>query len=129
MAPTRAIGTGTVMGPQILLDYGADYTSINNHGGGILHILAAAGDLRMIRLFTEARMRGLDQKMQDSDGKTAIDVFEERWDHTPELRVQFEDLLRSLGDDTTDARVEGTEIDTAGEEEEEEEFHDALETM
>ncbi|RSL88358.1 hypothetical protein CEP52_015246 [Fusarium oligoseptatum] len=112
---------------QLLLDYGADYTNINNRGAGILHILATAGDLRMIRLFTEARMRGLDPTMRDLDGKTAMDLFEERWDHTPELQMQFKDLLRSLGDGTTAAEVKGTEIDTDGESSDGD-FYDALET-
>ncbi|RSM00939.1 hypothetical protein CDV31_011579 [Fusarium ambrosium] len=112
---------------QLLLDYGADYTNINNRGAGILHILATAGDLRMIRLFTEARMRGLDPTVRDLDGKTAMDLFEERWDHTPELQMQFKDLLRSLGDGTTAAEVKGTEIDTDGESSDGD-FYDALET-
>ncbi|RTE76955.1 hypothetical protein BHE90_008575 [Fusarium euwallaceae] len=112
---------------QLLLDYGADYTNINNRGAGILHILATAGDLRMIHLFTEARMRGLDPTMRDLDGKTAMDLFEERWDHTPELQMQFKDLLRSLGDGTTAAEVKGTEIDTDGESSDGD-FYDALET-
>ncbi|KAF5006895.1 hypothetical protein FDECE_6754 [Fusarium decemcellulare] len=113
---------------RILLDYGADYTNVNNYGWGILHALAAHGDTRMIQLFTGARMRGVDATMPNLDGKTAIELFEERWDHaSADLRMQFEDLLASLGDQRPTAEFKDKDNDMI-DESSDGDFYDASDT-
>ncbi|KAK7425117.1 hypothetical protein QQX98_000031 [Neonectria punicea] len=74
----EAVSSSVHKSARILFEYDADYTNIKDKVWGILHHLAAKGDTQMIPLFTETRMRGIDRSLPKLDGKTAMDLLEER---------------------------------------------------
>jgi len=80
---------------QFLLDIGASILLVNHQSRGILHALALAGDVRMLDIFTRARMQGLDTAAKDLAGKTPLAIFEER-NPSPELYKAFKCLLDSV---------------------------------
>lgn len=84
---------------RILLERGSDYRYKNRDGKGILHYLAAVADVEMLKIFTDAKMRGL---ADDLDGgqkmKTPIEIFNQR-ESTAELRQAFNELLESINKD------------------------------
>lgn len=56
------------------------YRNVNHRGRGILHHLADHGDKEMMETFASVGMTGIPEPetFRDSEGKTAVDLFDER---------------------------------------------------
>ena len=97
---------------------------MNNLGYGILHILAAEGDLEMFGVFFDAKLRGVSTVLKNVAGKTPVELFDER-NSTTELYRTFEYLLKSVEKYEQGIAVEVELEDTV----EDDVFFDALETQ
>lgn len=94
---------------RLLLEYGADYRTIDAFGEGILHWLAGSG-LEMLRLFKGLGIiHGVDVERRDNRGKTAIEIMEGRWDLTDEFRREFMELLDGIGDEVVEEERVGVD--------------------
>ncbi|KAK3344494.1 ankyrin repeat-containing domain protein [Lasiosphaeria hispida] len=122
-AVTEAVLSGCHAAARLLLSHGSDVRHVNNDGMGILHYLAAGGDVEMMGIFRDARMCGLKR----SSGRTPEEFFEERVGLTGELRKAFESLLNSV-EYEVDRDEEGRNIES-DESDVDEEFVDAMETL
>ncbi|KAK1759095.1 ankyrin repeat-containing domain protein [Echria macrotheca] len=112
---------------ETLVTCGADYTTINNNGESILHYLARFGHREAMRVFSKARMRGLVREMKDTEGKTPLEALYTRKDFSQELEVAFQQVLSSL--DNSSTPVNDNTAEESEDNDEEESFHDALESM
>ena len=81
---------------HVLLTHGADLMLYSNDGRSILHYAAEHGDLRTLQILTSARIRGLQIDRKNIDGKTPLQLAQERVDETPEWHTAFADLLSSV---------------------------------
>ncbi|KAI1074905.1 ankyrin repeat-containing domain protein, partial [Whalleya microplaca] len=81
---------------QTLLSRGANYRTVNNHGQGVLHILAQKADLQTFQIFTDFGLVGLNKGFRDRDGRTASELFEKRQGISSEIRYCFQKLLDSV---------------------------------
>jgi len=80
---------------ELLLAHGADMTAVSN-GHNALHCLALVGDAKMMRIFSEAKFRGLiDTSLKDRHGKTPLNLLNER-NPDSETREAFSWLLDSV---------------------------------
>ena len=77
---------------QLLLRRGATYTTFNSLGDSILHQAALAGGLRTLEILRDAKLRGIDPDALNRQGKTALQVAQERL----ELPERFLESLRTL---------------------------------
>ena len=89
---------------QTLLSYGANYLLYNMHGQSILHLAAHNGDLKTLEIWILAHIRGLETSRKDADGKTPLQISQERAGEPPEWYTTFVDLLASV-DETSLERV------------------------
>ena len=120
------ISPGLYASAELLLRSGADCTLVGVTGQGLLHWLAGKGDETMMDLFASYGMSGVDACWKDDNGMTGMDMFnQERKDATPELRAAFQRLLDTI---KQAERADG-EIDADGNEESEDDFADALESL
>ena len=62
----------------LLLEKGADYTSVNIHGHDLGHCAARFAGVKFIQIMSQSRLPGLDLDKRDRDGKTAKDYMKER---------------------------------------------------
>ncbi|KAK3321840.1 ankyrin repeat-containing domain protein [Apodospora peruviana] len=137
VALTESVVHRSAKSAALLLERGADYTNVNNDGRSILHILAVAGDIKMLHVFTQVAMAGLDAERMDNNGKTPRQLFEERPDvnETIEsfaLRSAFNDLMASAaqeGDLIDSGFEEMAEDEMVEDESDQDEFFDAMEKM
>ncbi|KAK1755851.1 ankyrin repeat-containing domain protein [Echria macrotheca] len=74
---------------------GHDVLNVNKYGMTILHNVARDADAATMRVFTEAKIQGLNPAARDAQGRTAVMVFSER-KQTVELCAAFEKLLDSV---------------------------------
>jgi ankyrin repeat protein len=115
---------------RILLDNGADYRCVRKTGDNILHQLAMFAEPRMMRMFEELRMTGVDTGLTNDQGKTPRDLLRRRKDFNEELSEAFEMVIASIDADVTSEEGEddddiGSDMgDAAGEDE----FFDAAES-
>ena len=63
---------------QLLLERGADYSIINNQGSTILHEAALSGGLTTLEILRSAKLSRIDPNAKDYNGKTALQVAQER---------------------------------------------------
>ena len=63
---------------QLLLHRGADYTILLSNGDSILHLAAKNGSIRTLDILIAADLKGIDPHDQSRDGKTAIQMAQER---------------------------------------------------
>jgi len=105
---------------RFLLDSGADVTAVTDYGWGVLHFLANDGDEEMMRLFIGGLLcgKGLKVNMADEEGRTPWQLLAQRANPDERIWEEFTAVLESLEE------VEGEE-----EEEGDDEFVDALETI
>ncbi|KAK3324064.1 ankyrin repeat-containing domain protein [Cercophora scortea] len=102
-----------------LLEQGANFRTVNDHGWGVLHQLATGGDVELMRMWTAFGMTGVSSAAKDKAGRTPLQLFSKRMDLTPELRRAFDELLDSV------ERADEMDCDCS---DEDDEFVDAQET-
>lgn len=100
-------------------------SNVDDNGLSTLHYMATGGSAEMMKLFTEARLGGLDAELKDSQGQTALDVFNNgRSGITDELRDTFMQFLHAMSrPDIAEAGSHGNDSDS-----EPSEFFDADES-
>ena len=64
---------------RLLLNYGADYTVINNYGSTVLHHAALSGGLITLEILRSAKLSRIDPNAKDKKGKTALQLAQERY--------------------------------------------------
>ena len=62
----------------LLLESGADYTSVNLQGCDLGHYATRFGGVELIQIMSQSKLPGLDLDKRDRDGKTAKDYMKER---------------------------------------------------
>lgn len=70
--------------------------NVDDNGLNKMHYLAASASVRMLGLFAESGLCGLDPELRDGQGRTAVAVLEERADIGDGLRAAFMRCLRAL---------------------------------
>ena len=80
---------------QLLLLHGASYTSLGSMGG-ILHYIASFGDLKTVDIMLTAGLVGINPDAIDHNGKTALQVAQERDGDSNEFVEKFQDLLADI---------------------------------
>ena len=80
---------------RCLLRWGADVTNVNKLQWTTVHVLANYGDVEMLRIFTDAKMKGISIDAKDFEGRTALQLFSDR-NPSSELRKAFDELLDSV---------------------------------
>ena len=93
--------------PQLLFRRGATYTQIDKIGNSILHPLATSGGLRSLDIILTAQLRGIDTEAINKNGKTALQIAQERVDKPDGFVEKFKELL-------TDIRVRNAELERTG---------------
>ncbi|KAK3395038.1 ankyrin repeat-containing domain protein [Podospora didyma] len=78
---------------RLLLAQGADAANVNDYGWCALHHLAVEGDVAMMTIFAERADGRLDTAARDCEGRTPLQLFNNRRDPTRELREAFDALL------------------------------------
>ena len=81
---------------QLLLHYGASYTSPNSLGGSILHLAAKSGGLRTLEILLAASLKGIDTEAIDNEGKTALQIAQERERKEEGFVEKFQALLLDI---------------------------------
>ena len=94
---------------QLLLFRGASYTTIYSFGRSLLHIAAVSGGLKTLRILLAAKLKNVDTELLSSEGKTALQLTQERIDKPDGFLEKFEELLADIRDRT--ASVTGEESD------------------
>ena len=126
---------------------------VKSEGSTILHLVAQIGDAETLRLLTRAHGFGLDTAARNKEDLTPAELFEARRSESEELTLAFDDMMESIAsfvpldagwvddvkpvedawekEDTENVAVEDEKgLDTLSEsEDEDEEFHDALDTL
>ena len=83
----------------VLLERGADYTTINCHGRSLAHMAARWGGAKTLTTLAISNLAGLDLSVRDVRGKTAADYMIERdffTDSETETREAFGILQQSI---------------------------------
>jgi len=89
----------------LLLEYDADHRIRTDEGDTLLHTAARYGDLRMIKVLTDAELEGMDADYRNCAGKTAQDIADERNDEGSEWKQAFLNLI-----DSSEKRARVTEV-------------------
>ena len=92
---------------HLLLSRGASYTTIYSLGRSLLHVAAVCGSLKTLEILLDARLRGIDTELVTPQGKTALQLAQERIDKPEGFLEKFEELL-------IDIRTRNAEIATSG---------------
>lgn len=122
---TNALGNAIVSNgckaAAVLLERTSDCTNVDDHGHSILHYVATKAGVEMMELFVAnvPRLSGLDASLRDKEGKTPMQLFNDRGDVTEQLRETFVRLVDAVLGLGVAAKVDS--------EFENEDFHDALE--
>ena len=69
-----AVRCNSIISLKLLLDAGADYTTINKDGWNILHFAAQFSDMRMLSVLRQAELFGLDIDLKVWAGRTLTDL-------------------------------------------------------
>jgi ankyrin repeat protein len=105
---------------DLLLENGADI-GVVHRGASVLHELAVYGDAEMMRTFTGRIFRGISTSLKDNDGKTPLNLLNER-NPCADIREAFDCLLDSVeevsngvsgdisDDEFFDAAADGTDL-------------------
>ena len=96
---------------SLLLERGANYTSVNIHGHDLGHCAARFAGVEFIQIMSQSRLPGLDLDRQDRDGKTAKDYMKERvilTDREIGIHEAFEALAAKLAS-SSEVTPEGVE--------------------
>jgi ankyrin repeat protein len=88
---------------DFLLQNGADYTITSKQCKTILHVCASNGDIATMGVLTFARLQDVDIDAKDSYGLTARGCLQERTDLSEDLELAFEELLKSIRQQRTEA--------------------------
>ena len=88
----NAIFHSSLRSTKLLLQRGADFTIVNHTGNTILHIAAHHSNLATLQVLVEASLTGIDPNAINDDGKTAMQLAEERLSKEP----GFIDLFHAL---------------------------------
>ncbi|KAK4171017.1 hypothetical protein QBC36DRAFT_368481 [Triangularia setosa] len=120
-----SIMTNAYAAQPVPLRLGASHLAVARSGRNLLHFAAPFGYEKTLENPAISKFTGLDIAVRDSDGKTALKLFEEREPVSDELRQAFQRFLGSL-DSVSQAdwasREEGTDN-------EDQEFLDAVEVI
>ena len=87
---------------QLLLRRGAIYTQIDNIGNSILHPAATSHNLKILEILFAAKLRGIHTEAVNKEGKTALQIVQERVDKPDGFLEKFQELL-------TDIRIRNAE--------------------
>ena len=115
---------------QLLLERGADYTTVNIYGQSILHVVAAFGSLSIIRILRATALKDVDVDAVNGDGETPLEVACQRVSKPDGFVEAFQLLLSEIRQNkaASDASFSGgSEGHEAVQSEEVEGFVDALE--
>lgn len=96
----------------LLLQKGADYTTLNVYGRNIAHIAARSSNARTMSILAEADLIKVDMNLQDMNGNTPADLLAERSRlvvHEAGLCEAFDKLMRSVTTQRIDASHTPTE--------------------
>ncbi|KAK4694098.1 hypothetical protein P7C71_g3424, partial [Lecanoromycetidae sp. Uapishka_2] len=83
----------------LLLQNGANYTTLNRYGGNIAHVAAQFSSAEVMSFLAEANLVNLDMDLKDVTGKTPADLLAERRVlavDEADLCEAFERLMRSI---------------------------------
>ena len=81
---------------QLLLSRGASYTATNSLGQSVLHVAAVFGGLETLRILLAAKLKNIDIKLVTPEGKTALQLAQERIDKPDGFLEKFEELLADI---------------------------------
>jgi ankyrin repeat protein len=113
---------------RLLLERGADYSTIDHTDGSTVLHFAAVSDAETMRILAAHNMRGLNLSVKNKAGQTARQCFEARSDIEKDLRDAFEMLMDSVVAVNQTLHGPPSDHDSEGEEvESDDAFSDALE--
>ena len=81
---------------QLLLNRGADYTLLFSTGGSILHVAALSGSLRTLEILQAVCLRDIDPDLVDRQGKTPLQIAQERVTKEAGFLQKFQTLLYDI---------------------------------
>ena len=121
---------------KLLLQYGADYTKTDSYGDPTLHDVAIYGGLRTVEIVHAAELKGIDIYATNRQGKTALEMAQNRQAKPDGFEETFESLLTSIRArgplSPTDDYIDGNSLDhlqSSQGKEAEDVWSDALETQ
>jgi ankyrin repeat protein len=82
---------------RMLLQEGTKYDEVNRRGSTILHAVALEGDTETVEILKASGLTGLDPRMKNDRGETAMDVCEKRINAPDVFKTAFSEFLTSLG--------------------------------
>ena len=112
---------------RLLLEWHADHTVTTLRGDTILHVAAKNADTETIRILAEADLPGIDIRVANLDGATAMSVMRDRTDVSSETKLALEDLLRRVEALSIKTGNKIQTLDDEGQEQATEAFEDAPE--
>ena len=78
---------------ELLLSRGASYTLPFSREGSILHIAAKSGGLRTLKILDAAILKGIDTELANKEGKTALQVAQQREEKEVGFLEKFHTLI------------------------------------
>ncbi|KAK4182753.1 ankyrin repeat-containing domain protein [Podospora australis] len=93
---SRAVESNAHEALALLLRLDASHLRVNKAGRTLLHTAAEVGDENTLKLLADFDLHGLDWRSENTNGMTALDVFERRPQASHGLFMVFRPLLRSL---------------------------------
>ena len=95
---------------QLLLERGADYTTVSSHGNNILHVVADAGSLNIVHILRAAALRGIDVEALNKVGQTPWDAACQRSSRPEGFLEAFRSLLIDVDQRNAAQELRGVEI-------------------
>ena len=96
---------------QLLLSRKAIYVTVGSDGT-ILHVAARSGGVRTIEILLVAELKGIDTDALNPEGKTALQMAEERDQKEPGFILKFRELLSDIRSRNAQASTENPERNT-----------------
>ncbi|KAK3372296.1 hypothetical protein B0H63DRAFT_550805 [Podospora didyma] len=93
----RAVRQNFLNGLELLLEAKANHLGVSKLRGTILHCAALSAKAATMQLMARHDLTGLDPDIKNSDGYTAMQVFEKRPMVSDELREAFAALMAKVG--------------------------------
>ncbi|KAL6722285.1 hypothetical protein ACLMJK_001392 [Lecanora helva] len=84
---------------KMIVEHGADYTTLECYGRNLAHCAAKTGSTKFIKIMTAAQLRGLDIELKDHEGKTPSEIMESRMimtDREVGVHEAWEDFISSI---------------------------------
>ena len=97
---------------QLFLQRGAIRTQINNIGNYVLHPAAVSGGLKTLGILFTAKIRGIDTEAVNKEGKTALQLAQERVDKSEGFLKKFEELLMDIRARNAAVAAEGSGVNS-----------------